>query len=830
MNTLDWRWLIRNGRLPEIHIMFWALTLAVAVVSAIALFGSRLEQSLTRESHAYLAADRVVSSRHPIPEDWKTTELLAPLQQGMVMELASMAMFGDDMQLAAIKAVSKEYPLRGELWVSDTAFATDDASTLAEGIPEVGTVWVDSQLLPLLNAEVGDAIEIGESRLTIAKVVIKEPDARSRFAMMGPRVLMNQQDLAATELILDGSRIRYRWLLAGEESDLTALGDWLKDRLGEHYRWRSVASEQSNLGSALKQGRTFLLLAAMIGVLLAAVAISLASAQFARRQVDAIALLKSLGANAKRVRTLLFFQLIVLTLLATLLGTGLAECFQRIIAWSLVDALPKEFLLPNPSVYLLGIFTGSACLLGFVLPPLWRLPQVPPLKILRQSLPMDELSPWLRGGIGVVVALLLVAIFSQSLTMTLVFSAGVALVIAFSALSGRGFIAFLRRFKPNLTPSWRLATAALARKGSGSVMQMVVYASALLLLLVLFGIKHHLVDDWRVQVPDDAPNHFFLNIPPDQKDGFLTDIESREWVSSPLYPMILGRLQSKNGEAFDKTLKESNPALRREVNLSWAAQMGDDNQLVKGQWWEKWKKSAHVGVSVEADVARQLQLELGDILRFSLAGMTLTAEVASVRQVDWDSMRPNFFFLFEAGALDEFAPTYMTSVFIPPEQKSQLSELLKHFPTTVVIEMDRIIERVQRVIQQISQALSLVLWIVMACGVLVLYAAVTASLHWRQQEMSLLRALGCSGHLLRQSLWLEFSLLGLLSGLLATIGGELVLTMLQTQLFDGTPSIHGDLWLIAPVAGAIAIGCLGVFSCRHVLAHTPLRVLRANAG
>ena len=825
--SLPIKLLWRNWRSGEVKILAGALVLAVAVVTAIAVFSSRMDQSLIRQSNSYLAADRVISSRFDIPAEWQQILQEYPLEQTTVTQFRSMVFAGDEMQLAAVKAVGDAYPLRGNLEVSDIPFAQSGDVVVAESVPAPGELWVDSRLLPLMNLELGDSLSVGNRDFTISKVVIREPDATNAFSMFGPRVLMNQQDLEDTGVIQPGSRVRYRWLVAGEEAALRDFENRIEPELGEHYRFVTVKNSQRRVSAALDRGTRFLMLAAIIGVLLASVAIAIASQQFSRRHIDQVALLKSLGASAIVVRQLYFYQMLVLGLVASIVGIGLGEMIQRLIAVSLASLFNVQLVGAVGTAYLTGLATGILCLLCFALPPLWHLPKVSPLKVLRRELETNPVSTWVKALLGVGAIILLIWFYSGDTNITLSVVGGFSAIMVVGALIAALMLRYSHKIGSRAGSYWRLALSNLERYRAQSVTQILVFACALMLLLVLYAIRTSLIEEWRLQLPEDAPNHFILNIAPYEQEEIKTALNQDTFITSPMYPMVLGRIAAINGNELTELDRQRSNSLRRELNLSWAADMAPDNRLVGGQWWDQWQGNSDLpGISVELEEAQAIGLALGDVVTFSLGGLSLEAEVASFRTVDWNAMTPNFFFLFSPGALDNFSANFLTSVYIPPEQKTFINGLLRDYPTIVIIEVDRIIERIRNIVEQVSRGIELVLWLVLLGGVMVLIAAVNASMATRLQETGLLRALGSGRKLILSSLAMEFMLLGLFAGTLAVLGAEALLFGLQYFVFEGSVKPHFELWLAGPVLGAVLIGILGLVSCRRVVSVPPNVVLR----
>lgn len=837
-SALAWRLLRRNWRSGEIKILSVALVLAVAIVTGINVFAERLERSLIAESTQFLGADKIVRSSQPIPEAWIQQAVEQGVASAQSTQFASMvfAVSSDDelaqggMHLASVKAVSDAYPLRGQLQISRTPFATADSDIqIATGVPDSGEVWVDSRLLPLLNISLGDNIEIGVKSFKVTQVVISEPDRGDSFSLYGARVLMNEADLVATQVIQPGSRIRYQWLLAATPESIDQLLASVKPALGPHQRVMDLESAQRGLATSLKTGRRFLLLAGVIGVLLSGVALVIAAQRFADRHVDQVALMKSLGASSWHIRYLYLGQLIFLAIGALLVGTLLGDGLQRLVAWGLESFYPIQLAAPAITDYGIGIFTGLVCLLFFTLPPLWHLPGVPPLKILRREMQVASLAYTGRFTWGLLALLLLIGAFSRDMGLTFSVVIAMAVLLAVAGIIAFGLLWGGRRLSQRVGHVWRFALANLQRQQGRSIMQIIVFATALMLLLSLFSIRSNLLDEWRLQLPPETPNHFLLNIAPYEVDALQALLQEKQIEAANLYPMVRARITTINGEVPDMKVAQRAEVLRREANLSWTPTMEADNKILSGEWWDTWQPQAGqapVGISVESEMAEHMGVTLGDQISFSVGGLTLDATVASIRSLEWDSMRPNFYFLFSPGALDSFSPTYLTSIYLTPEQKTFINDILLAHPTIVVIEMDKVISQIQTIVANVSQGVELVLWLVLVCGLLVLIAAVNASMDERQGEAGLLRALGSGRKLILGSLWLEFSVLGLISGTLAVMGGEALLIGLQTWVMNMPLTVHYGLWIAGPVLGATLIGVVGMLSCYRVIKTPPAVVLR----
>ena len=826
------RLLWRNWRSGEVKLLAAALMLAVAVVSGIAIFTDRLERTLVQESNMLLGADLIVRGSQPHNPEWSALAAEDGIEQTTAVLFSSMIYAGDHMHLASVKAVTDGYPLRGQLDISTIPFASQakDIQT-AEGIPAPGEVWVDSRLLPLLHIELGDSLAVGEYELAVTQVIIREPDSASPFSFMGARVLMNMADLERTQVVQPGSRVQYQWLLAANNNALDSFAEWLEPQLSKHERLVDVESGQRGLGRTLETGRSFLLLAAVIGVLLAGVAIALAARQFSSRHVDQVALMKSFGVSAQRIRQLYFVQLLLLAVVASMAGLLVGELIQRVVAASLQQVYQIAFGTASIYPYAISFATGLICLIFFALPSLWFLPGVPPLKILRRELGVNTLHLWIQVALAFSAILLLIILFSQDFALALSVIGALSGVLVITAGMALGLLKLSRHIATNTGSIWRLALANLQRRREQTLVQIVVFATAIMLLLTLTIVRTSLIDEWQLQLPEDAPNHFLVNIPPHDVEAVQQMLDEKQLEREQLYPMVRGRLTAINGNEPSEAQRSANGVFNREANLTWTDTLAGDNEIVAGQWWDNWQSNAEglPGVSVEIELAEEAGLSIGDRLTFSLGGLILEAQIASFRSLDWRSMKPNFFFIFEPGALDNYSPTYITSLYLPLEQKSFINDLLRRYPTMLVIELDRIIDQIRTIVTQVSNGVLLVLWLTLVGGCLVLIAAVTSSIDSRKQESGLLRALGSPRRLMIGSVWAEFSVLGLLSGIIAVIGAEILLISLQYWVLETPIRPHYIFWLVGPLAGGLFVGSLGALSCRSVV-NTPPAVVLREAG
>lgn len=833
MNLL-WRMLARDWRGGELAVLLAALVLAVAMVSGISGFASALKAALRQESHSFLAADVAIRDSRPLPEDWRSRAAEAGLVSAETLTFTSMLFAGDEgMVLSSVKAVSDNYPLRGALRISDEPFAAPREVTRG---PERGTVYLEPRLFALLELSVGDTVSIGEADFQIAAAIRGEPDRAGSFLGVGPRVMLHTDDIPATGVVQPGSRVSYRQLYAGDSEAVAAFEAYLKEARSEGQRLQSVENSQPAVGQALLRAERFLLLAGSLVVILASVAVGLAARRYAERHQNYVAILKSLGAQGARIRMLYAATLAVSWLLALLLGWSLALGLQWIALQAFAEQLSVKPSLLEPRPYLVGAATALVCVGAFAWPSLARLVAVSPLRVLRSDMPLHSAREPADYLLGLAAVLLLMWWYSRDLALTLVVLGGLAAV----TVTGTAIALFLLRGSRALGMQagsvWRLALASLQRHGLANALQLVVFAVAVMLILLLAFLRGSLLDGWQRQLPEGAPNHFVLNLAPDELPSVTALMDSDGVASEQLYPMLRGRIIEVAGETLPirgeegagsgaerNADDEDNERRQREANFTWSAELPDGNEVLAGQWWQPGELNV---VSVEEEFARGLGMQLGDRVALRIGAAQLEVTVASLRAVDWESFKPNFFMVFPPGLLESYPVTYMTSFFLPPEQKPFLNTLLREHPTATVIEVDAIMAQLKSTLGQVSAAIEIVLLMVLAAGALVLLAGVQSSGDLRIRESALLRALGASRSHILGGVVIEFLALGLLAGLLAVVAAEMAFWGLQRFVLELEYAPTPGLWLPAILGSALLIGLLGVWSCRRVVRVAPAIVLR----
>ncbi|WP_269619053.1 ABC transporter permease [Zhongshania sp. BJYM1] len=822
------RHLMRAWRGGELGLLGFSLALAVAIVTGIAGFSDRLSRNMEQQSHHFLAADRVLKTARTVPDEWIAEAKKRDLRTAVVASFRSMVYAGDAMQLASIKAVTDGYPLIGELGVSDVLFGMPQARTTG---PQPGEMWLDSRLYALLNLQIGDTAAVGDKEFTAGRALISEPDQGGMNDMLAPRGMINYADLAATDVVQPGSLVTYRYLFAGTEQQLESYEVWLRPRLEDGQRWQGVRDGQPAMATTIKRAEGYLLLAASLGVALAGAAIALAARRYGERNTDNVAIMKALGASRKQVLIHYGTQLGLLCIGAIVVGGMGGQGLQ----WALFTSLKELLTVDVPGAswrpFMVGAVTAFGCTAVFAMPPVFRLSKVSPMRVLRRA--GDDESAGLLvsaltgiGGIG-----LLMWWYSEDLLLSSAVLAAALVIGVLASVLVLYLISFARRVLINRSGSaLRLALAAMYRRRFGNAFQVASFALSLMALTCLGLLRTSLLEDWQLQLPTDAPNHFLINIQPSEITPLSSFFDEHKLKDAGLFPMVRGRLthidQQKVSEIKDVDAESG--SINRELNLSWAKDLPDDNQLLSGLWWSEIESenTDKIPVSIESELAEKLHIKLGTELEFNIGGQLLSAKVTSIRSLDWASMRPNFYFIFPPSTLDNYAGSYITSFYLPADQKALLGELLRQFPTFTLIEIDAVIQQMTLVVGQVSSAIGLVLILVVFCALLVGIANVQASLDSRLQENAILRTLGASKKLMISGLMIEFAAVGLLAGLLAAAGSNVALLGLQYWVLDMDVVFHGMVFIIAPLIGVVTMCLLAWISCRKLVNKPPLVVLR----
>lgn len=830
---LSLRLLRRDWRAGEWRVLLLALLLAVGSLATVGLFADRVRQALQQQAHELIGADLRITSTRPFTADYRRAAGVRGLQVVGTRTFPSMVSGGEQVLLSEIQAVEAGYPLRGRVEIDDGRAGGTERPPPGQGvggasIPERGTVWADDRLLRRLGLRVGDQVGIGERQFSVAARIVKDVDPSLGFSSFAPRLLMNDADLVSTGLLQEGSRISYRLLIAGEASAVQAYRAAIEPALGSNERLEDVRDARPEIRLTLQRAEHFLGLAALTAAILAGAAMALAARRFVLRHLDACAVMRCLGARQNQVLWLFLYQFMLLGLLAVGLGGVLGYVTQALLVQS-IEAL-REAGLPQPGVLplLKAAVSGFALLLGFAFLPLLQLRQVSPLRVLRREMGLPEARGWLLYGLAVAVLAGLFLWHAGSLQLGLTVLAGLlAGLLLFGGLAWvtvRGMADLAR----GLPVHWRHAFNHLARHGRSSAVQVVAFSLGGMALLVLTLVRGDLLHGWQGNLPPDAPNRFVIHIQPDQLDS-VAAFFSRHGLAPPvLLPMVRGRLVAINQRtvrAEDYADPRTQGLVEREFNLSWMEQLPDWNEVADGKWWEPDEDGQ---LSVEEGIAQTLGIKLGDELGYDVAGSRFTARVTSLRKVQWDSMRVNFFVIATPGLLKDFPASYLGSFHLPPDKVRAGDELAREFPNLLLIDTGAVIDQVRGIIDQIARTVSAIFLFTLLAGLAVLYAALLSTQDERNHEAAILRTLGADSAYLRRLHLGEFALLGGLSGLFSAVGAVLLGWVLARFVLEIPWHFNPAIFVTGVAGGVLIVTFFGWLATRNLLRRSPLRILAAD--
>ena len=819
----------RDWRAGELRFLLAALAVAVAALSAVGFFVDRMNAALERDATELLGADLLVRSDYPLREAWRAEALARGLTSADVVSFPSMATTGraetEDTRLVAVKAVSSAYPLRGDL-----RLRTKNTELTTRGAPQAGTVWVDAALLSLRGLRLGDVMTLGERRFTIAAEILLEKDRGAGFMNFAPRVMLALQDLESTGLVQNGSRITYRLQLAGNPSNIAAFQRWLENEIKVNevrgVQLESLESGRPEMRTTLERARQFLSLVSLLTAMLAALAIAMASRRFMQRHLDAVAMLRCLGLKQNEVTLIYLIEFILIGTIGSLIGAAIGFGAHFMLLEWLGSLMTTRLPPPSWMPLVQGVATGLLLLLGFAVPPVLQLRNVPHNRVIRRE--QDAPKAFTISGYLLALASFMGLLLWQArdLRLGLLTFGGFIALLAVSFIAGWLLLRLLQSVRvPPGWPAWRFAQTSLKRRPAATILQIVALSLGLMALLLLTVVRQDLVAAWRQSSPPDAPNHFIINIQPDQREAVAQELTKNGIADVGLDPMIRGRLLQVDGRNISSatyTEERAQRLVEREFNLSTLTDLPAHNTITEGRWFD----NAQPEASVEQGLAKTLGLKLGDLLRFDVGGQSVDVKITSLRKLDWGSMRVNFFVILNSSAAKNLPATYITAIHLPVTQQSLVNQLVRHYPNLTIVDVGSMVVQVQQVIDQVIAAVEFLFLFTLVSGVMVLAAAMLISQNERAHEAGLLRALGATRRELSRAQWVECLLVGTAAGILAASGASLVGWVLAHQVFEFEWQFSPLVWIIGIAAGIVCAFLGGWFGLRNVLSRPPIQTLR----
>ncbi|GAA4342961.1 ABC transporter permease [Kangiella taiwanensis] len=817
----------RDWKAGEVKVLLFALTIAVMAMVAIGSITDRVHRAMGEQSSEFLGADYTFESPRPIDDAWIERGRNDGLEITRSQSFATVLSSDDNFQLVSVRALDGKFPLKGTIEIAEKPFTQ---GVVQQAQPKAGTIWLEPRILGVLGVEVGDTIDFGSIQLTVDGVIVAAPGQASEVFNVAPKVLIHIDDVEKANIVQEGSRLEHILFIAGEPAAREPYIQWLKSQKNPTQEITGGKEGTPALKAALERAETFLRLASLISVVLAGVAIAVAAGRYSQRHFDYSAIYRCLGMQIRQVHKLYLWQLLMIGLIGSGLGLALGLGLQSLIINQFSDYLPKPMVGISLAPVITGSLSGLVVLLGFALPSFLQIAKVPPLRVLRKELLPRAMSSWVIYLLSIGVMALLMWWQSNSLLLV-----GILLAVAVVTYLLIRLIAwFIFKIgvwlgKRGSLPV-RFGVGQLKQYPAFTISQISAFGLAFIIMLSTVLLRSELLSEWQSQLPEGAPNHFLVNVQEQEVEPLESILQESGVSTKGIYPMVRGRVVGLNDMTLEEALDENQQrvgAVRRELNLTWMADVPEANKVTQGEWWsESDVADDRAELSVGEELAQRLGLEIGDVLKFSIGGLEVEGEITNLRSIQWDSFQPNFFIIFEPGGLDGFPASYITSFHLPVEDKGVLNQILREMPTVTIIELDAIMEQVQSILDQVTMAVEFIMLFVLLAGIAVLYAVLQVSREERLLSATLLKALGARKKFIRASILAELILLGAFSGVLGVIGGEVLVNILYSQAFDIDLVLHPWYWLWVPMISVGFIGIVGWLGLRHLLNQPAHQVLR----
>lgn len=798
---------IRSGYLTS---MLLSLVLAVTIVSGISLFTDRLEKVLNSETQEFLGGDlKFESNDNSIKEALKTLNLRDSQSSEMAV-LASVIFSEEEMQLSSIKAVDNSYPLIGELELQNDS----GTYTTKEG-PAPGTLWIDERLKNLLSLEYGDEMYLGDATFVFKATIIYEPDRGSTNFAFAPKTIMNLKDLDKTNLIQPGSRVEYNYLFTGTDQEINRIRKTLEENRNPGDDIESLNEDESSLGKTIDRSENFFLLGGLIAVLLSACTIGISSQRFARRHISYVAILKTLGMNLFQIRSLYLLLFFYTTLLTLVLGLGLGWFLQSSFINLMDSYFPSE--LPSPSLYPLYVtcVTVLICQFGFIYPHISKLLDISPMRVLKNDISFNQnLLPVFI--MGLLAFLLLLYIYTNQITLSLIIFSG---VIIFSFI-GIGLIYLLlgkSKLGLGAQDAVTLALSELRRRRLSNSFQIFAFTVAIGLSLITFSASKNLLGSWQDSIPDDAPNNFAINITKEDKESMKLFLSEKDIEIDLFYPVANAQITRK---------QDKNNVIDRNFNITWIKDLPEQNKIVDGEWFQEEEEN---GISISDDISERYNLKMNDEVIIQMEDGSIETYIQSIRTVDWESFSPNFFVIGHPTLFEEKSSTHITSFFIPKSKQKVAAELMREFRTVSVFSIEELIQQIRDIVDQVTKALNSILLLTCLSALFLAFSALQDGFDQRRHQSAILRTLGATGKLVKVSSLIEFSILGLISGLLGSSIAHTGVYFIETRVFETIPGFYPEIWLMGPVIGILIVSGLCLYLVNGLMRQSPKDLLKLQA-
>ncbi|WP_170893222.1 MULTISPECIES: FtsX-like permease family protein [unclassified Vibrio] len=780
---------IRQGNLWPISV---ALILVIASIFALSALAERMEQVIVKQGKDALTADAVFVSANPIPD-----MLLAStesLERSTMTRFATMAFSDNGMQLISVRAVDDNYPLMGELVLENNP----------AGRVKENQLWLDERIMTQLNVKSGDSVTIGDAEFTVSGAVLMEPGLSFNPFQQMPSAYIHQSDVDKTGAIQVGSRVQYRLFLQADDKTLKSLQDDTQLSPSDRWRTQDTASRSNEVFERTTQ---YLSLTVAIVIIMAATTLVLTCQNYVNSRTQTIAMLKSLGASRRWIEKWLFIQVTILLISASVVGLLLGSGLEYLLRIPLKDLLPEPLPSYGVTPFLVAFISAVLITVPALGIPLLGLIKTPALEVLQQG---KAQRSWKRMLLVLVPVVPLLLLYADNTLVWIVLTGIAVLFVVLAAVS----VTLTKLFaRVSTHPAMKLALSRINRTPVTSGLQFGALALSLMLLSIIWLVRSDILADWERTLPADAPNVFALNIGDYELDNYLETLDKNGVTRSQAYPIIRGRLTEINGQNVKEVEYEGegSDAIRRELNLTWGDTLPEYNDVLSGEWTNKGS------VSVEADVANDLGIKLGDTLRFVINSQNYDAVVDTIRYVEWRDMKPNFYFIFSSDVMANLPGSYLISYRIEEGNEALLTSMSRAHPTVSVLDIRTMGEKIQALIQQIVSAITILALLGVVAGLLLIFTLLRLSLSQRQQEIRLYRTLGSSKKRINTTLWAEYGIMALIASGVAVFAAEVCVAAVMTYGFDLNAQIHPELWIALPLATFVTLALVVMSLLKRLL-------------
>lgn len=780
---------IRQGNLWPISV---ALILVIASIFALSALAERMEQVIVKQGKDALTADAVFVSANPIPDTLLTST--ENLERSMMTRFATMAFSDNGMQLISVRAVDDNYPLMGELVLENNP----------AGRVKENQLWLDERIMTQLNVNSGDSVTIGDAEFTVSGAVLMEPGLSFNPFQQMPSAYIHQSDVDKTGAIQVGSRVQYRLFLQADDKTLKSLQDDTQLSPSDRWRTQDTASRSNEVFERTTQ---YLSLTVAIVIIMAATTLVLTCQNYVNSRTQTIAMLKSLGASRRWIEKWLFIQVTILLISASVVGLLLGSGLEYLLRIPLKDLLPDPLPSYGVTPFLVAFISAVLITVPALGIPLLGLIKTPALEVLQQG---KAQRSWKRMLLVLVPVIPLLLLYADNTLVWIVLTGIAVLFVVLAAVS----VTLTKLFARMSTHSaMKLALSRINRTPVTSGLQFGALALSLMLLSIIWLVRSDILADWERTLPADAPNVFALNIGDYELDNYLETLDKNGVTRSQAYPIIRGRLTEINGQNVKEIdyEGEGSDAIRRELNLTWGDTLPEYNDVLSGEWTNKGS------VSVEADVANDLGIKLGDTLRFVINSQNYDAVVDTIRYVEWRDMKPNFYFIFSSDVMANLPGSYLISYRIEEGNEALLTSMSRAHPTVSVLDIRTMGEKIQALIQQIVSAITILALLGVVAGLLLIFTLLRLSLSQRQQEIRLYRTLGSSKKRINTTLWAEYGIMALIASGVAVFAAEVCVAAVMTYGFDLNAQIHPELWIALPLATFVTLALVVMSLLKRLL-------------